>query len=475
MKLALALIAVCAVLIGPAVAADDPPVNGLLWQNEGQTLLHVWGTPHEMGFAHGYFLGAGVMELMRVYAFPPPGAQPWLYELARTFVLQTFDFSDQDMMDEAQGIYDGMLAGGIDRYVDVLQRNFDVGDVLTFNGLNDINAAFCATLVAWDTATADSPLGGEIVVAHNTDFADEDWEAPMLIAKHSVVIAYSPTDPTKQRFISIGNAGTIGTPAAFNESGVVGLLNLGLALNRQDDRILDPKPTLAGWGARRAIGAADLDGQPGYDVGEYIDYFENVHLYSSMIEQAAGPRAAHDPPVVALEINNLSRAMRYATDDPTFAPDMLVVLNWEDNLVPERNPISQARYDLANDLVNGLYERHIGVVQAWDFLLNMQAADDVTETMQSILFLPESMRVALAISDAEQFAPEKDPVWYDFEDFFALPGDDDDDDTADDDDNDDDTNGEDGDDDDFSDDDAAEPTPDGSGDDDEDSSNGGCF
>ncbi|MDP8222474.1 MAG: hypothetical protein P9L99_03875 [Candidatus Lernaella stagnicola] len=449
-----------------------PTVHGVMWEHEGQRILHVWGSPYEMGFAHGYFLGDGIFELMSVYAFPPEGASPWLYELARMFIISTFEFEDADMLAEARGIFDGMIAGGVDPYADVLGRDMDAWDVITFNGLNDIKAAFCATIVAWETATAEDPeLGGELVVAHNTDFIDETWEAPMLIAEHSIVISYAPDDPARQRFITIGNSGTLGPPVAFNESGVVAILNSGLALNEVPDRILDPKPQLAGWGARHAISAADVNGDEIYDISDFFAYLETEHLFTSLLEQAVGVRGAQDPPAAVLEISNILRTMRYPADDPNFYPDIFVILNWEDKLVPEREERHQERYDAAVELVNNTYQRRLSVENAWDFLNNMQAAIENTATMQSMIFLPERMQFGLALSDTDAFAPEKEPVWYDFEDLFPVMDDDDDD-------NDDDNDvfiDDDDDDDDDSFDDVENSDDDAADDDNDGRAHGGCF
>ena len=406
-------------LFSLAAPAAAEPVHGKFWTDQGQQMLHVWGTPYEMGYAHGYFLGPQILELMAVYTFPPEGFGTWLYDMARSFIYNTFDFTDPEMMDEAHGMLDGMIAGGVEPYVDVLGRELDVLDLLTFNGLNDINALRCASLIGWDDATLEDPeLAGQPAFVHNSDFGDETQEAPFLIAKRSLVISYTPGDPERQRFITIGNPGTLGAAVALNKSGVAVGLNLGMALNHNPDPDLDPKPTLEGWTSRQALSRRDADGDGVYTIEDYFLLLENTYQFGSTINHVIGPRGASDPPAAALEISNTARTMRYPADDPNLAPDMFMILNWEDVLVPERNQHNEERYQIAIDAILNTYQRNLTLANLWNFLYLMQVDNTGCKTMQSMVILPETMRFALAISDAESLAPSKEPVWHDFADLF---------------------------------------------------------
>ncbi|NLH47172.1 MAG: hypothetical protein GX444_01065 [Myxococcales bacterium] len=406
-------------LFPPATPAAAESVHGKFWIDQGQQMLHVWGTPYEMGYAHGYFLGPQILELMSVYTFPPEGFGTWLYDLARSFICNTFDFTDPELMDEVRGMLDGMIAGGVESYVEVLGRELDVLDLLTFNGLNDINALRCASLIGWGDATlADPELNGQPAFVHNSDFGDETREAPFLIAQRSLVISYTPSDPERQRFLTIGNPGTLGAAVALNESGVAVGLNLGMALNHNPDPDLDPKPTLEGWTSRQALSRRDADGDGAYTIEDYFLLLENTYQFGSTINHVIGPRAASDPPAAALEISNTARSMRYPADDPNLAPDIFMILNWEDVLVPERNEHNEERYQIAIDAILNTYQRNLTLANLWDFLYLMQVDNTGCKTMQSMVILPETGRFALAISDVDSLAPSKEPVWHDFAELF---------------------------------------------------------
>ncbi|MCZ7585254.1 MAG: hypothetical protein M5R36_19010 [Deltaproteobacteria bacterium] len=126
--------------------------------------------PYDMGYAHGYYLAPDILRIMEVYAFPPEGKSPLIYELAKAWVMNTFEFDDA-MLNEARGIYDGMIATGMDDFVPVLGRPFDRDDILTLTGISDIGGLLCSTVAAWGPATADDPaIAGGVAVAHNTDY-----------------------------------------------------------------------------------------------------------------------------------------------------------------------------------------------------------------------------------------------------------------------------------------------------------------
>jgi hypothetical protein len=431
--LAVGLLTLLVAVTATVSAATPPDLHGLLRTNQGQRLLYLWGSYYDMGFAHGYLLADDIMQLMRVYAFPPEWADPWVYEMARDFVQNVFQYPDDRFLDEAQGIYDGMLAAGIPAYVDVIDRDFDVWDLITFNGLNDIRAVFCTTLAGWNSTTAmDADLQGEIAVAHNTDFINEFAEAHLLIGEKSIIFSYAPDDPGVQRVVSVGNAGLLGSPAAMNESGAVALLNMGAAFGTVQEPDLDPRPQLVGWPTRAALSERDGTSDGLYTYDDYFRYFDGVYQFSSMMHQVAVARALREPPFAVLELANAGRAMRYPDDDPNVAPDAMIVLNWEDALAPERTPKAQELYDDSLRLVNDVYGRQLTLANLWDFLYQRQLDGLADATMQSMILLPESRRLGVAFTDQTAMAPEKEPVWYEFDDFFPEVDVDDDDDNDDD-------------------------------------------
>ena len=422
MKNSIATLALCFFLT--AFTPTAFAINGNLTEQDGVRILQVWGTSYEMGYAQGYLFKEEVVDIMRVYTFPPPGTGTWLYEWAREFVLDNFSFTPE-IIEEAQGLYDGMIDAGVDPYVDVLFRDFDADDILTYNGLADIVSLFCATLIAWGTTTADDPeLQGALSVSHNTDFVYED-EDPWLIAQKSVIIVYTPSDPALQSFASIGSAGLLGVIAGMNESGLVMIVNQGLY--PYSGVTLNPKPELTVWAAREALSKADYNGDRENSVEDVIEYYRGRNQFSATINQVAGPADRSDPPAVVLEMNNIEKTIRYPQDDLEVMPDSMIALNWEDKLMPDRDPDAQERYDLAVDLVNVQYDRNLTLDNQWDFLDHLQQPFENVATMQSMLFIPHRRMLAIAISSELGTAPSFEPVWIDLNELFGnddgpIPG-----------------------------------------------------
>jgi len=441
---------ILAVVILMVWALPAYAVNGILEIHDGQQVLHVWGTNYEMGYAHGYLLADQIMAMMRVYAFPPPDAGTALYEAARLFVLNNFAF-EEDLTNEAQGLYDGMLDAGIPTYVDVLQRDFDVDDVLTYIGLADLNSLFCATVIGWNTTTVnDGTLNGLLAATHNTDYVRER-EDPWLAARCSVLLAMTPSDPNQQPFLSLTLAGMPGIIAGINEQGIGLYLNKGRVDVPYEELNLDPLPEPGPWLTRKALALRDFDGDEINTIEDVFAFFEEENHFSSSMYQVFGPTERSDPPAGVLEINNKERTVAYPDDDPTLT-DCMVTLNWEDKLsgVPTGN-YAAIRYNHSRELINETYGGDLLLTNMWDFLHEMQLHIPLFPTMQSMILIPDLMRLAIAFSDETGTAPNHDPVWHDIEDLFLTPAVDDDtapDDDVVDDDTDDDTTPDDDDDDD---------------------------
>jgi hypothetical protein len=407
----------------------DEPVNGFLYTDNGQRVLHLWGTEYEMGYAHGYLLGEEIMRLLRVHTFPPPGATPVLYEWARGWLLDTFDI-DEAILSEAQGVVDGMLAAGVPAYVDVIERNFDSSDIVVFTGLADIMSAFCATLIGWGPATQ-SEFDGRLIAAHNSDFLTEE-EDPGLPAEATMIFAYSPSVPGAQRYISVASVGYLGLAAGMNESGIGILINKGSAELPELPIAMDPKPHLGAVVSRWAIQAADPNASGENTIDDPLDYFDPIVAYSQYLCQLFGPVDRSDPPSATFEINYYERALRVATDNPTLAPDMIMTLNWEDKLVPQLSNYEWTRRKTGMLRIENRYGRDLTLANFRDFLVELQMDEaSMIQSIQSMIFDPEQMRLGLAIANEEgDPAPYQNLVWHDFEDLFSYPepeGDDDDD------------------------------------------------
>jgi hypothetical protein len=173
-------------------------------------------------------------------------------------------------------------------------------------------------------------------------------------------------------------------------------------------------------------------------IEDLLAYYESVRQFASTLNQFFGPAGRSDPPVVALEINNATRTVRYPNDDPRLSPDLFLVLNWEDKLTPERDQRAAKRYWKNVFLLDYLFKREITIPRLWKSAkFNEQGVSSQGVTLHSMIFLPEQMKVAVSYWSDFDNVPAENHRWYEFDDFFFSP-DEPDDDTVSDDDSDDD-------------------------------------
>ena len=101
-------------------------INGIIESDSANlTVVKVWGTHYERGFAYGYLMGAQISDMVEGYIKPVFG--PYLDD-ARQIIIDGEDLQiDSVYINEAIGVVDGMDSagtnfGGID-YIDGLVFN----------------------------------------------------------------------------------------------------------------------------------------------------------------------------------------------------------------------------------------------------------------------------------------------------------------------------------------------------------------
>jgi hypothetical protein len=144
-----------------ATAQED--VNGeILSETNNLTVVQVWGTHYERGYAQGYLLGDQMYDLLTNYLIPQFGSY-------MSYAKEVVDAGqhiaiDDKYITEAQGIIDGAADAGMDTtgidYRDILVANsfLDLQGFSSFKHL-DFGTA-CSALMSWGDATANTALAG---------------------------------------------------------------------------------------------------------------------------------------------------------------------------------------------------------------------------------------------------------------------------------------------------------------------------
>jgi len=317
----------------PTVVADTPApavedVNGTLSVERGTLVLRVWGTPRELGHAHGYLLRDRILQVIDGYALD---AVPPATLAAAGAVLERAGAISPSLREEAEGIVEGMRAAGGAR-VERLDRELGVGDLLALNAMTDLIAVGCSSVSAWGAALDE---GGPTVV-RNLDWSDD----PELLA-NQVVIVTMPDDPARQPLVSVAFAGYIGCLSCMNESGVVGLFNMGYG-----DGAASPATLLGGFAPANLLlrdalelRDPDADGRRSADDVEHV--VRAAKHVGSYIVHVVEPLAPERAPARVLEVESDGVATRRPGED-ALRPELLAATN---HLRTKAEPRACDRYD----------------------------------------------------------------------------------------------------------------------------------
>ena len=193
-------------------------VQGVLLSDTGNiSVVKVWGTHSERGFATGYLLGEKIKSIYTGYIMPAFGSY---LATAKTIIQQSQHLKiDPAYMEEAKAIVNGMSFAGID------VTGFDSLDVLVANSFLDLqNLSYfqnlqldngCSSLMSWGEATNGTALDGKSVIARHLD-----WSTNASIINNQAMVIHIPSEEDEQPWLLIGFAGQISALSGVNSSGL---------------------------------------------------------------------------------------------------------------------------------------------------------------------------------------------------------------------------------------------------------------
>jgi hypothetical protein len=197
------------------VSAQD--IKGIIVADTANlTILKVWGTHEERGFAYGYLIGDQISNMVTGYMLPVFGEN---MNAARQIIIDGEDLViGQEYVDEAIAVIEGMNAAGTN-YADI-----DYIDGLVFNSFLDIvkllgmtvDGPGCSSLMSWGDATAGTDLDGKSVISRHLD-----WTPNPTIINNQVIVVHFPSETDEQPFVIIGFAGQMSVLSGFNSTTAV--------------------------------------------------------------------------------------------------------------------------------------------------------------------------------------------------------------------------------------------------------------
>lgn len=409
MKLLL-LIIVCLFISGP-LQAD---VNGSIEYIGDIRILNLWGTWSEMGYAHGYLLGPDIGEIFHEYFLEMIGGA-LNYESARLYFLAFFDIPSE-FVDYSQGIISG-VSDTISIYSDSLGRNLDYIDICVvsstpdLSALRGINQFLCTSVSSWDNATVGDPeLNGSPAVSRNLDYYVDTGSS---ILENNLLITFDPQ--TGQDWISVGFPGFSGCLSGMNESGTSACLNMG---NNQGTIQYPGKFIPICMAQALGLSDEDFNGSGSCDVQDMKDALTGWSRSNSYDIHVVADRtlAGQDSSSVVVEVNNKNGfAFRYSEDEPGIAPCRMILSNHHRVLIP---PVPCYRYSYLMDSLTT--NPDVTLERLWDFMeaVGWPATPGTGGTIQTMIFMPEHLKMALAFTTLSTPSFNQVPEWIEWTDIF---------------------------------------------------------
>lgn len=155
-------------LLTSAVVADQPQVNGKLESIGDIRVLRVWGTPYEMGYAHGYLIGGDFVRGLELGGFVPIEGDPKEIDRAKMQLLPVIKLPPR-IAEELKGIFDGIVAraGGEAPKLKSLDRSLTYEDLVLHNAGDMLRAFGCSGFTVWGERAGKD----ELITSRNFDFA----------------------------------------------------------------------------------------------------------------------------------------------------------------------------------------------------------------------------------------------------------------------------------------------------------------
>jgi len=386
-------------------------INGIIYADTlGISVIKLWGTHQQRGYALGYLTGAKITAMMIDYVKPQFGAY---YTLARQLIIQGNDLGiPQDYKDEAQSIIEGMNASGTN------PDNMDQTDILVGNCLLDVANLLgkfvgpgCSALMSWNDATAGTNLDGKSVVSRHLDWIYSD-----ILVNNHVIIIHFPSENEEKKWMLIGFSGMIGALSGLNE-------DFGAFQHVLSDFSgpgLHNKQYLPVWMAlRQSLEAADYNGdglRNVQDIHSELDDCTNGFASGYIVTSLA--RSAQTDSLVAM-VAELAPASPTHTFRYNDYPDEIPGDNlYASNFQIKRNNANNYDYrynSVKNNMGNGTL---IGLDENWNIMRDYSSQSINIQFMQ---FAPEINFFRMAVYRNGQPAYLNDPVVFDLNDLFADP------------------------------------------------------
>ena len=369
---------------GAAPAAAAQPAK--LIDVAGLPVLRLSGTPHEMGFAHGQALAAGIKEGIEEFCikYRCHGIRA-RYEQIRKRVETELRFPDA-IVDELTGMLDGMKASGVDLNEPLLKRELALVDLEMLNSVDHWGLFGCSGITAWGSCTQD----GDVLTSRNFDF-DVDPQK-WAIVRSGLVLVFEPK--AGRAFASFAFPGMVGVTTGVNEEGLACFLHVANGTFGGGDEGRTLPITLL---ARELLEEC----QPADAAPLARDLLKEARVRNSFLFRVVTP-GKEAPPTTVFEIDSRGFSEQALPDVAKGDPPLLIATNHYRTReeVFAAIPDSKIRYANLDEcakkcLAGGNHV--IDPLEAWAALETV-AQEAPIVTLHSLVFLPRTLDLWVAFS-----------------------------------------------------------------------------
>ncbi|MBN2017794.1 MAG: T9SS type A sorting domain-containing protein [Candidatus Cloacimonetes bacterium] len=400
------------IILSTLCYAQEP--QGYIEYKEDKTIVRVWGTHYERGYAQGYLLCNGIIDIFSTYFLGYIfGNNAAIYNNTRSIFVTSFSV-DALYQTEGEGLLDGIVAAGQSLYNNVLGRDIDVTDLMMCNSIvdyTDENNLFscndlCSSLASWGSSTSSSPeLLGESII---TRFLD--WTPHQALMENHLLLVSFPSEPDEQNWISFTFPGLIGCLSAVNEGKVGSFYNVG------NIDSYDPTDTFNPifLSIRNGIESADYDGNGQCNPMDVVKAVSDDVQRSGSIMNVISP-TEKDSFSLVIECNNMNGVMVRNKDDNTLiAGDNLAATNHFRKLYA---PVYCYRYDHIADSLD--MTTVINPTRSWDLL---SGAAGTSTNIQAIQYIPSTGAILWSTKTGSYPAYKEAPTSFTTDELFDYVG-----------------------------------------------------
>jgi len=390
-------------------------VNGEIILDTGKiTVLKIWGTHSQRGFAYGYFLGAKMRSVYINYIIPTFGSY---LSVARSFISEGSNLKiDTAYISEAKALVKGAAAAGVDTtgmdYINLLVGNclLDLDAFAPKKGGNMFGMG-CSALMSWGDATLGTDLNGKSAVTRHLD-----WDIDQYLNNNQVMVVSLPSEPDEQPWLLIGFAGQISALSGTNNSGLSAFQHV---LNLNNTPTFGQQYEPIWFSIRKALEKKDYNQDGVQDVNDIRSVLtDHTQGYAGtyIVTTSASSTAGADS-LIAM-VAELSPAVPKFTFRTNSFADSIP----GDNLYAANDAIARnnaynfcSRYNsVVSVMGNGT---GIGSEQNWEIMRNHSR--NTGYNIQQMQVLPESRVLKLAVYKNGRCAYLNDPMIFSLDSLFA--------------------------------------------------------